>query len=866
MYRDETNLAVTPHLWGMIEEALAASAYFILLASPNAAASRWVQRELEFWIAAGRAERLLIVVTAGAIVWDSERRDFDWDNTTALPRTLSGVFEEEPLYVDLTWARRDASDLSLRNAGFRGAVVGLKARISGREMHEVDSEEVRRHRGVVRLTWVAALALAMLLSIAAIVGVLLHNERRTTSSDILAASSASQLDANPERALALAVRAIEVARTPRSEFALRQAVARSPVVTFSVGELTNGSIAIAGGMLAAATPPRIHRLMFDTAAQLPPVKGEMNRGGHAFVHQDRDALEVGDVATGRPVYRLPGETFDTFSTDGTLLVTSAGGTRRVHRVHDGLVVASVPVTKTAVRDAALSRDATRLVIAFEERPPMILTLATARTVVLPRIPGTFTYSAAFDPTGERVVFGTDKGISICTADGRFLRDLVGRGERAEQFAFSPDGRRLIAACGDAVARIWSWPKGELLASLAGDIYGVGEATFSADGRVIATATYGGGVQLWHGTNYRRLATFGGTTDPVASAVFDNSRHLLVVAHTSGMIRAWDIDDYAPVRNFSRTGAYVVNAAIDDRGRRIAIGVDETAHVFDAGSGAALHAFRESRLLLHVALSRNGNRIATAATNGIVSIWPLVPNEAPRRIHAHERDSNWAEFSPDDSLLATSGSDGTIALWSTARLLPVRRIGTIPNAVRSVRFRHDGSRIVAACGDNVARIWSIDGKLVRNLRGHTDIVNSAAFSPDGTRIVTASDDGTSRVWDAETGEAILILRHSDPVRCADFSPDGALIVTATGVNPVVAKAPPDGNVARIWDAATGQLVQEIRAHASLVSSAVFAGDGSVLTGSWDDVASLFHLSSTGNILRVLEEGQHRVARNASTTRR
>ena len=49
VFRDSTNLAASPDLWSSIEEALAASTWLVVLASPEAALSTGVQREITWW-------------------------------------------------------------------------------------------------------------------------------------------------------------------------------------------------------------------------------------------------------------------------------------------------------------------------------------------------------------------------------------------------------------------------------------------------------------------------------------------------------------------------------------------------------------------------------------------------------------------------------------------------------------------------------------------------------------------------------------------------------------------------------------------------------------------------------------------------
>jgi hypothetical protein len=60
----------------------------VLLASPQAAQSEWVGREIQQWKATKSVERILLVVTEGECHWDAGRGDFDPDRSTAVPPSL----------------------------------------------------------------------------------------------------------------------------------------------------------------------------------------------------------------------------------------------------------------------------------------------------------------------------------------------------------------------------------------------------------------------------------------------------------------------------------------------------------------------------------------------------------------------------------------------------------------------------------------------------------------------------------------------------------------------------------------------------------------------------------------------------------
>lgn len=145
VFRDKTSLTADPGLWSAIENALRQSEWLLLLASPEAANSHWVQKEIGWWLENRATNRLLALLTEGDIVWEPGRNDFDWASTTALPRLLAGRFSEELLYVDLRWAKTEEK-LSTRQPRFLDAVADIAAPLHRRPKEDLVGEDIVQHR------------------------------------------------------------------------------------------------------------------------------------------------------------------------------------------------------------------------------------------------------------------------------------------------------------------------------------------------------------------------------------------------------------------------------------------------------------------------------------------------------------------------------------------------------------------------------------------------------------------------------------------------------------------------------------------------------------------------------------------------
>lgn len=220
IFRDESSLSANPHLWSSITDALDRSAWFILLLSPDAAASEWVGQEIEYWIEHKDPTRIIPVITDGTLEWSDG--GFRGD---AMPLALEGVFSEEPRWVDLRFAREDAQ-LDLKNPRFSAAVADIASALRGVPKDELESEEVRQHRRTVRTALSGAALVGVLAIVAVLAALAATSQERRAEAEALTAHALAQLASDPELSILLALHSIDTARgdQPTAADVLYQAV------------------------------------------------------------------------------------------------------------------------------------------------------------------------------------------------------------------------------------------------------------------------------------------------------------------------------------------------------------------------------------------------------------------------------------------------------------------------------------------------------------------------------------------------------------------------------------------------------------------------------------------------------------------
>ncbi|KAI8325531.1 WD40 repeat-like protein [Martensiomyces pterosporus] len=212
----------------------------------------------------------------------------------------------------------------------------------------------------------------------------------------------------------------------------------------------------------------------------------------------------------------------------------------------------------------------------------------------------------------------------------------------------------------------------------------------------------------------------------------------------------------------------------------------------------------------------------------------APTNTVGKIDTRSNELHSIAISGNGQLLATGGQENTVKVFDAETGESIYRLSGCLKSVNHVEFNSDSSMLVAASSDNTARIWQLDtGRQWKSLSGHIGRVVTAKFNLDSSRVFTYSQDRTVKVWDTQRGLCMKTLfTISSCQDIALMSTSGSRILTAHMDNSI-----------RTWDTVTGNRLQEASIHSDTIMSAWADQNGRwVLTNSRDGTLKLVDSST------------------------
>jgi WD40 repeat protein/serine/threonine protein kinase len=702
--------------------------------------------------------------------------------------------------------------------------------------NEITAGKRRRRRVLVGVSVAGFIAIA----VAAFFAMAANGDRqraaereRIVRSGDLASAAQSNLDADAERSMLLALEAIATTRSVDgtvlrpAEEALHEAVNAARLERGVAGEwdvaFGPGDVVLVGGeqpttVDLATGEELVTFAVSDRELSVDPSDLALDEAFTVAVSRDGDRIAFGtaagtvsvwNAASGEKLVDLPGiEDYVTdleFSPDGTLLAAAGATSLFVWDLESG-----------TVRDEAET--------------------------------GFFwTYKLAFSPDGTSVVVAGPNSDTIAKMWDLEVRDwgpdLISSGASPFQVRYVPSGESVISAGRDGVLRSFDATTGAEQFTFFPSVGVIEALAVSPDGEHVAVGGASGDVALWalEPSGARHVMDLPGHLSTVTRAEFSEDGAFLATYSPGDRVLVWDVTPAGGREwlTFATGTDGTAGVAYSPDGTRLAVSdVEGTVTIRDGDSGEVLQRLPDAAPWIEdseswgrmesAAFSPDGHFLATASQTGMnwdgagsVKLWDANTGELERTLV--DAPAYGVVFSADSELVAAAvcaDPQMRALAWETATGAEVFRISSeeaLGDCPEAIDLSLDGRLLVVQGGepiDNI-EIWDIvEGTPLATFSDQGFFQGAVAFSPDGDRLVTSGWSGTATIREATTGEEIVrMVGHNGPVECAVFSPDGAFVATC-GADRTV----------RLWDPATGEELLILTGHDDTVSGLAFTPDG------------------------------------------
>ncbi len=497
------------------------------------------------------------------------------------------------------------------------------------------------------------------------------------------------------------------------------------------------------------------------------------------------------------------------SPDGRLLVSGCNdGIVRLWDMPSGQPRLLLTNSASSVSTVILSRDGKFLAWSCDDRA-VLWEVATQRERAsysrrLTRYRG-WKSGLALSPDNRLLAVGWEDGkIEVWDWQaGKRQASLDGHRERILALAFSPDGTKLVSACGSV--KVWDVGTHRELASLTNHSSWVGSLSFSPDGKTLATAGADQTVRLWSTESWQENATLRGHEFEVWSVEYSPDGRRLITASRDGTLKIWG----------TRAGG-------EPKVAQLHVG---WPHWFTS----------------------NGQFVLQVQSNRTFSVTDTATlQEVGRRPWPVTQEYGGAALSSDRSLIAVGLLDGSLTLLeaSTGRELftPPAKKGSAP--ARRLEFSRDGRLLAVIKGesdsvlgrDKEIELWEMSTRrLIQRLDARPDQISRVSFSPDNHALgLGYYYDSILELWDLATGGKRTV---TDPASVwilgVGFSGDGRTVATA-GLGPHIS----------LWEVETGKRLAKMGGDMIGFASPVFSGDGQRLAaGAYDGSVMLWDMTGS-----------------------
>lgn len=637
-----------------IKNALRNSRYLIVICSPVARASEWVNREIETFVEFHGAENVIPVILDGRPnneVWpDDENQDH------AFPEQVVKHLGD-PLAAD--FREREGVSKSEQRVLEREALYQLKA-----TLYDVEKEELlKRQQNRTNQRLAAALGVAVLVIVAfawiSLFAVaqseLARSEAdRATENEKIAQDSTAEAQRQRELALQNLTTANENARLAEEQRQIALRNAQTALDSAAEAQYQR-SVAFENQRIAEENAQRA-----EEQTQIALANEEEAERNALLAQQQRDQSDS-----------LRQRTL------GLALATKA-----LDQIESGNGRLGAILAREAYHFNAISRGEfiNEVYNALRQTLNAIDEGAGVPRLIEPPHQD-WVRSVAFHPGGDLIASAGSDGLIYgwsAAGNNEEADRIEGHGEDVVRFVeFDPRGRFVVSVGDDRTLKLWdkdiwgipaeSLPEPDQRALSEGIARGL---ALSREGRFVALSQEGNTIFVFPTEDTQIPGdTLETGTYTVFALTFSADGERILGGDQYGVVRVWDRETGEPLQELQSHDGRINAITLNRQGNMMATGGEDTAILLWGKDRAGTWAWSDTLRghdgpITALAFGPSDSRLASASRDGTIRIWNLdrLDEEAPIVLDDHESWVLSIAFSPAGDTLVSGSADRTVRVW------------------------------------------------------------------------------------------------------------------------------------------------------------------------------------------------------------
>jgi len=273
-----------------------------------------------------------------------------------------------------------------------------------------------------------------------------------------------------------------------------------------------------------------------------------------------------------------------------------------------------------------------------------------------------------------------------------------------------------------------------------------KVALSDDGRVLASAGDENQVRLWLASGAKELV---GHTQNATSVAVSHDGQFLASGCKDGTIRLWRVSDGQVIKSWRAHWDNIFSLSFSSDGRTLfSAGWDGNVRLWQLPDGVLNKTVRvPEKDYLIVTINPDSSSLGIYRNDGLKNdgsfrVWSLAEEHLIKALDGWIPSVNCGAFSRDGLLLAL-GTRAGVEVWSISQGRIIWRDSRVN--VSSVAFAAGAQRLAVGFQSGAIKLYTLDGNLIKDVRGHAKSVNGLALSADGHILASGSDDKTVRIW-------------------------------------------------------------------------------------------------------------------------